>query len=154
MSANDRDLLFKTLNKSSLDEILGIENDVHLSPWSEQKFLTCFTDDLYLQKGLYEKNSLVGYAVLLVNPPEAELHNIAISRAYQNRGLGTIFLNYLVDICANMGLEKIFLEVGESNTAAIGVYQKSGFIQVGIRKHYYQSETLTESALLFMLEID
>ena len=154
MSASICDLFYKTLNRSSLSEILRIENDVHVSPWSKQKFLTCLDNDLYRHMGLYENKRLIGYAVLQVIPPEAELHNFAISRAFQNRGLGTLFLSKLIDLCAKSGLEKLFLEVRENNAAAISVYQNTGFIQVGLRRRYYQSRTITESALLFMLKID
>lgn len=153
MSVYNCDLVFKTLERSALDDILRIEHDVHLAPWSQQKFLACFADDLYLNKGLYEKKCLVGYVVLFVTSPEAELHNFAISKTFLNRGYGTLLLNHLIRICAQMKLEKIFLEVRESNTNAINVYKKSGFIQIGSRKDYYRSETLRESALIFMLQV-
>ena len=150
---SNSELVVKIIGRSVLNEILAIENEVHVSPWSQGKFQDCFDNAIYRVIGLYKKNRMVGYAVLLVNPPEAELHNIAIDRDLQNCGVGKVFLNHLIAQCVNMKIEQLFLEVRESNIAAINLYQNSGFTQVGLRKNYYQGAAKTESALLFMLDL-
>ena len=153
MSGENDDLVFKILNHNALGDILKIENDVHINPWSENTFRDCFTNEHYLISGLYFKKRLVGYCVLLLISPQAELHNFAIDKQFQSRGNGGLFLKYILGLCESLKLEQIFLEVRESNSVAISFYQKSGFSQIGIRKDYYQSESLTESALLFMLDL-
>ncbi len=153
MSVNNRAFVFRKLDSSAIGEILDIENEVQESPWSAQKFLSCFGDDLYLLAGLYVRTKLAGYAVLMVNSPDAELHNLAISKTGQNSGFATLFLTYLIDQCVRMSIENLFLEVRESNTAAINAYKKSGFIQVGLRQRYYQTDAGSESALILKREI-
>ena len=154
MPATNKDYVFKRLDKLALGEVLAIENQVQVAPWSKPKFLNCFDNDQYQVTGLFYSARLIGYSVLLINPPEGELHNLAISTDFQNQGLGSIFLNYLIAESAKYQLEKIFLEVRTSNIAAIKTYQNSGFSQIGTRQNYYRSEAGIESAMVFMLEIN
>ena len=48
-------------------------------------------------------------------------------------------------------MEKIFLEVRESNAPAIFLYEKKGFTQCGIRKGFYRNPV--EAALLMVKEL-
>ena len=73
MSGENDDLVFKILNHNALGDILKIENDVHINPWSENKFRNCFTNEHYLVAGFYNKKHLLGYCVLLLISPQAEL---------------------------------------------------------------------------------
>lgn len=153
MSHINGEFTFKPLTGSALDEMMDIENDVHRCAWSAQQFLDCFKDDLYLCTGLFKKYNLVGYAVMLVTPPDAEIHKLSIRKDMQSCGLGTLLLTFMGNECINMQLENVYLEVRESNAAAISIYVKSGYQQVGFRKNYYISGRLSESALLYRLKM-
>lgn len=147
------DIQFKALNRQSLAEILEIERVVQISPWSAGDFITCFDNDFYRITGAYSKDRLLAYAVLMVHPPEAELHTLAIDRPFQNRGIGRIFIRHLVEQSAELAIERIYLEVRESNAAAVRLYENSGFIHTGSRPGYYQNEAGSESALLLRLDL-
>ena len=78
---------------------------------------------------------VVGFAVARsVAPDEHELLNIAVEPAYRGHGIGGRLLESLLDALAG----GVFLEVRESNTAAIAFYQKAGFRVSGMRKAYYR----------------
>ena len=49
-------------------------------------------------------------------------------------------------------VKSLFLEVRENNTAARKLYEKTGFVEVGMRKNYYSNPT--ENAVLYKMEID
>jgi ribosomal protein S18 acetylase RimI-like enzyme len=52
---------------------------------------------------------------------------------------------------AASGAQRVFLEVRRSNAAAIGLYERSGFRPVGVRRGYYASPR--EDALTMALEV-
>ena len=49
------------------------------------------------------------------------------------------------------GIKAVYLEVRKSNEAAISLYNKNGFRQVGTRKSYYESPN--EDALVMAVEL-
>ena len=150
--SND-ELEFNIIDRSALDEVLAIENAVHVSPWSEAMFHDCFDNCDYRITGLFKDKTIIGYAVLRINPPEAELHNVAICNDLHHRGFGKAFIKQIIEQCVSLNLKQLFLEVRQTNIAAIKIYQTVGFSQVGIRKNYYKTATKTESALVFALDL-
>ena len=48
-----------------------------------------------------------------------------------------MLLDKLIEMAIQTGKSNISLEVNEINQAAISLYKKSGFEEVGIRKKYY-----------------
>ena len=51
------------------------------------------------------------------------------------------------------GVDEAFLEVRPSNLAAIRLYQRLGFEQIGIRRGYYQAPDGREDAIVLKLEL-
>ena len=47
-----------------------------------------------------------------------------------------------------------FLEVRLSNVAALALYRKLGFVQVGVRKNYYVSGAGREDGLILRLDLN
>ena len=58
----------------------------------------------------------------------------------RGRGVGRQMLALLLERSRQAGMESVFLEVRPSNPHAIALYQSVGFVQVGLRKAYYQAE--------------
>ncbi len=78
-----------------------------------------------------------GFVLLRIIPPEAEILTLAVDPAAQRRGLGAILVDVAAALVAGRGVETLFLEVAEDNTAARALYQKTGFTETGRRKGYY-----------------
>ena len=53
-------------------------------------------------------------------------------------GFGRRLLEHLMERAAAGGVNEAFLEVRPSNLAAVGLYQRLGFEQIGIRRGYYR----------------
>jgi [ribosomal protein S18]-alanine N-acetyltransferase len=68
---------------------------------------------------------------------EAHITILAIAPEYQRQGLGQALLLALLASAHQRGLERATLEVSESNPAALALYQKYGFTEVGRRRRYY-----------------
>lgn len=110
-------------------------------PWS----LAVFRSELRagnLYFGAYAPDDLlIGYAGLSVvgRPPDAEtnVHTIGVDPGWQGRGVGTTLLGTLLAIADRL-VAPVFLEVRTDNDAAIRMYERHGFVKLGLRKRYYQ----------------
>lgn len=66
-----------------------------------------------------------------------DLLNIIVKPEYQNQGIGSVLLKYIID---NKEDKKIMLEVRSKNINAIKLYQKYDFKIINIRKNYYKDD--------------
>jgi len=66
-----------------------------------------------------------------------DLLNIIVKPEYQNQGIGSVLLKYIID---NKQDKKIMLEVRSKNINAIKLYQKYDFKIINIRKNYYKDD--------------
>ena len=79
----------------------------------------------------------VGYACAYVSFDEAELVRIATDLKNRRLGIGVALLSGVEERAAAKGALSVVLEVRKSNEAAIGLYQKYGYENLGIRKNFY-----------------
>ncbi|MEM1683087.1 MAG: N-acetyltransferase [Ignisphaera sp.] len=64
--------------------------------------------------------------------------SVAVKEEYRGRGLATAMLSAVMYVLQNMyNVEEIHLEVRISNTKAIRLYEKLGFIKMAQIKNYY-----------------
>ena len=79
-----------------------------------------------------------GFAVSRLAADEAEILTIAVDRAWRGRGVGRDLLREHVSRAALSGARAMFLEVDQDNAAAIALYRRFGFVEVGRREGYYR----------------
>ena len=92
----------------------------------------------------------MGYSIIAFAGMEGDLLSIAILPEHQGKGYGKILLEETLSHAKTHGLEKLFLEVRQSNAAAKGLYGFYGE-KVGERKNYYQNPT--EDADVYALDV-
>ena len=69
-----------------------------------------------------------------------EINNFKVNEDYQNQGIGTKLMSYLISIAIIERVVNITLEVRVSNDKARYLYKKFGFNEVALRKFYYGDE--------------
>jgi ribosomal-protein-alanine acetyltransferase len=69
---------------------------------------------------------------------QAEILNLAVSLARRGKGEGGALLKAAMDEFRARQISYVFLEVRESNRAAIAFYTKHGFSERDIRLNYYR----------------
>ena len=104
---------------------------------------------LFLVAGV--AGELAGFAVARLITDEAEILNFAVKKAYRRRGIGRLLIEALLNQLREQGATKVFLEVRQSNAAAIAFYGKVGFQNVGRRPAYYQQPD--EAAVLMQAQL-
>ena len=82
---------------------------------------------------------------------EAEILNLAVDPAKRHAGIASALCTEALADFRARGVASVFLEVRESNTAAIRFYEKQGFARTGVRPGYYRDPA--ESAVLMMRKL-
>ena len=138
------------MDRSHLEGVLAIEGACFSDPWSEQTFVDAlYSDTVSMIVAQAEDLRVLGYAVLSVVLDEGSLDKIAVDPACRRQGVGEELLKVFLRF-GRANLAFVTLEVRAGNAAAIGLYEKLGFLQVGRRKNYYAKEH--EDAILMTAE--
>ncbi len=131
-----------------LEQITALEAQCIPNPWSYEMFL------LEAQRrggivlaALDEDNTVAGFLTAQCIADSADIGNVAVDPAKRRQAIGSLLLSEFLQSLEDG--TQVFLEVRVSNTAAIALYKKFGFEQVGIRKRYYANPT--EDAILMQL---
>jgi ribosomal-protein-alanine acetyltransferase len=82
---------------------------------------------------------------------EAEILDIAVPTRHRRKGYARLLLKSFLNLAQERGTREVFLEVRESNAAAVALYREFGFEATGRRPSYYREPT--EAALLLHLKI-
>lgn len=135
------------LTHTDLSAAYELEKLCHPFPWSENTFYSN-QGERYLNKKLTVNDQLVGFLICQIVLDEASLFNIAIHPNFQQQGLGKLLLNNQITILTEKKVKTLWLEVRQSNTPAIKLYQQIGFNEISIRKNYYPTVSGNENAII------
>lgn len=130
----------RRMTVEDVDGVHAIEAATFAMPWSRQSFYEEMTRNAcarYLVAVL-PTGEIIGFAGVWVVMDEGHITNIAIRREYRGQGIGQALTGALMQYAANLGVVYMTLEVRRSNAVAQHVYLSHGFIQVGVRKKYYE----------------
>lgn len=136
---------------TDIPTIAAIEKAAHIDPWPESILSDCLEVGYFFYSLIYEQQ-VIGYLIWMRAIDECHLLTITVHPDYQGRGFGRQLLEYVIQSAQQKHLSLVFLEVRESNVAAISLYEKFGFKRVGLRKNYYATPTGSEHALLYQLK--
>ena len=135
-----------------LADIATIEQQSYAFPWSENIFRDCLRVG-YTCRALDMAGQIIGYGIMSLGAGEAHILNVCVRDEFRNLGLGRRLLEHLLERAAAAGVSEAFLEVRPSNLAAIRLYQRLGFDQIGIRRGYYQAPDGREDAIVLKREL-
>ena len=68
---------------------------------------------------------------------EGHIVTIAVRKAYRRQGIGELLVVAIIDAAQEAGQDGVTLEYRISNQGARKLYEKYGFMQVGVRARYY-----------------
>jgi [ribosomal protein S18]-alanine N-acetyltransferase len=137
---------------ADVPSIIVLERSVsNLVHWSEQSYRKVFhpgaPERIFLV--IEDNGELQAFLVARFSAAECELENLVVADGYRRRGLASQLLQALIEIARERNLQRVLLEVRESNQAARALYAKRGFQENGRRKGYYSQPA--EDAILLAL---
>lgn len=146
-------MILRDMSEADLDAVLHIEREVHTHPWTAGNFSDALRSKYECK--VYESTAtgMVGYAIMMLAVDEAELLDIAIAAKQQRHGWGRKLLDEVIALARRRNMRRLVLEVRASNAAAIGLYRKAGFSDIGLRRDYYPAENGREDAILMGREL-
>jgi len=124
-------LVLRTAAEADLDAIARIQTaSPQAARWEPESYLTLDCTVASLRR----TNEVAGFLVSRTTAPgEREILNLAVAPSMRLRGVALRLLEEEL----GRGQGSWFLEVRESNLAAIALYEGAGFRRVGVRKDYY-----------------
>ncbi|MGB5103134.1 MAG: ribosomal protein S18-alanine N-acetyltransferase [Steroidobacteraceae bacterium] len=143
---------FRAMTPMDVPAVGAVERASYPFPWSEGIFRDCLRVG-YLCRVAEVEGSVVAYGVVAMGAGDAHILNLCVSNELRGRGIGRQMLMLLLERARQAGMKETFLEVRPSNLLAIALYQSVGFMQVGLRKGYYQAEAGREDALVLRLDL-
>lgn len=141
----------KRLNESYVSEIANLEATCFSDSWSENMIRDAFYYPNAQVWGIFEEEKLVGYYAAGQVADEGELMSICVLPEFRGRGFGKMLISHMEEKLTANGVERIFLEVRESNLTARTLYKSRDFAEMGIRKGYYQDNG--ENAVIMMKKV-
>jgi ribosomal-protein-alanine N-acetyltransferase len=139
-------LCFRKMEYADLDEVYSIESEVFSDPWQKEIFEMEMEHDAFV---LVKDEQIAGYICAWQVLDECTITNISVRPVCQRQGLGAVIFGELFNLMEQRKVSYYYLEVRASNQAALGLYVKLGFSQIGLRKNYYHNPS--EDAIVMTL---
>ena len=144
-------IIYRRMTLEDVPQVHEIELKTFHTPWSYQSFVDEMTTNKCARYIVAEEDGKVlGYAGAWLIFDEGHITNIAVDEAYRGRGIGIGVTQALMQYAANMGVQYMTLEVRKSNVVAQNMYKKLRFIELGVRKRYYEDNG--EDAYLYVCD--
>lgn len=133
-----------------VEQILNIEKTLEHKILSKSSLENSINSEMYRVFVAKNNNEVLGYLILALNIDHADLEAIVVKKEHRNKHIATSILNKTIEYCKYIGMNRIMLEVRESNNAAQALYKKHGFVDIWKRERYYTDNK--ESALIYSLD--
>jgi [ribosomal protein S18]-alanine N-acetyltransferase len=153
-------LTLRPMQPQDLDAVMALEEVCFPTPWSRETYAHEISANPY---GVYwvmaptgpgpATPPLLAYGGVWVIGDVAHITTLASHPDWRRRGLAGRLLIHLLEVAKGRGATSATLEVRMHNQAAIQLYQRLGFEEVGIRKGYYP-DTGEDARLLTLFELD
>jgi ribosomal-protein-alanine acetyltransferase len=146
----------RQFEREDLHALLSIQNKTpHAAHWTDADYVHMASAPggliLVAELETMTPPKVLGFAAFQRLIDEAELRNIAVDPEHQMQGVGKALLEDARGKLLQVGTKRLFLEVRQSNTAALRIYYSMGFQMHSTRKEYYREPT--EDASVLSLEL-
>lgn len=138
------------MERCHVAQVAQLEKICFADPWSKKSVASELDNPLSYWLVAVEEDRVVGYVGSQSVEGESDMMNVAVHPDHRRQGIGQALVEDLVKALRQRGNHSLTLEVRVSNEKAIGLYEKLGFSQVGLRKNYYRNPK--EDALILRKE--
>lgn len=141
--------------KSVCKEKKYLSSTTGFSEEETAQFVKRIIENNYTQFYAIDNDKVIGWCDINPRPHEFHSHvgilGMGLLREYRGMGIGTKLLKKAIAHAKKRGIEKIELEVFESNEIAQKLYQKTGFQVEGIKKNGKKHKNKYENIIMMGL---
>ncbi|MBX3577230.1 MAG: GNAT family N-acetyltransferase [Rhizobiaceae bacterium] len=149
-----RDFTVAPLAASDTARLSILHREDFLRPWTDGEFAALLEQDTVFGYAALEtgrgRQGPVGFVLARLAAGEAEILTLAVARSHRRLGLGWMLMDAVLRELHTQRAQALFLEVDETNAAAVGLYRRLGFVEVGRRPAYYADTQGRKTAALVM----
>jgi ribosomal-protein-alanine N-acetyltransferase len=107
--------------------------------WSEEEMTTLLREPAVVAHVAASHRVIRGFILSRKAADEAEILSVAIDPGSRGGGIGARLLDLHLRRLAGLAARRVFLEVDAANEAALRLYARAGFQEVGERPGYYRN---------------
>ena len=127
----------KQINEKDIDLCYELDSNT-ICLWSKKQWSNELKKEGIKVISLLLSNLVFGICVFQVVLDEAQVNFFVINKKFREKGYGTLLMNDVIKQCEKLNINKLFLEVSQTNFKAEKFYSKFDFFTVGIRRNYYK----------------
>jgi ribosomal-protein-alanine N-acetyltransferase len=126
--------------EEDLEVVLDIERVSFPAPWCRDHFVAELESPYsFPMVATVLEGEICGYICPMLVIDEGHILNVAVHPGFRGKGIGSLLVEKVIDECRLQGAEYVSLEVRTSNSVAVSLYMKIGFVITGRRKRYYEN---------------
>ncbi|NNL90063.1 MAG: ribosomal protein S18-alanine N-acetyltransferase [Marinicaulis sp.] len=130
----------RELGRGELAELTELETRCfETNPWGKAKLEASYRDRATTITVCVRGNSIIGFCIWRVFPPESEILLIGVRPTERNIGVAKAMIRNVIENSRRRSVKTLYLEVSNRNYPAITFYKASGFVESGVRRGYYRS---------------
>lgn len=138
------------IDHMTLEDVSGvavIEEECFTKPWSYQAFLSELSNTNAVTFVAIIEQEVVGFINAHFTLDEGYINNIAVTLTHRRKNIADMLIEKVISHGQSKELKFLTLEVRISNIPAIALYKKHGFVEVGMRKNFYE-EPIEDAILM------
>ena len=147
----EAEIIVRELKVEDSAAVAEMEQQIFSDSWSEKSVLETVQQKQSVCFAAEKAGHLLGYLLAYHSADEAEIARIAVQKEARRQGAAGKLMQALEHYCEEHKMEKLLLDVRESNEAARSFYTKNGFVEDGIRQGFYVNPS--EDAVLMSRQL-
>lgn len=147
----EAEIIVRELKVEDSAAVAEMEQQIFSDSWSEKSVLETVQQKQSVCFAAEKAGHLLGYLLAYHAADEAEIARIAVQKEARRQGVAGKLMQALEHYCEEHKMEKLLLDVRESNEAARSFYTKNGFVEDGIRQGFYVNPS--EDAVLMSRQL-
>lgn len=147
----EAEIIVRELKVEDSAAVAEMEQQIFSDPWSEKSVMETVQQKQSVCFAAEKAGHILGYLLVYHAADEAEIARIAVQKEARRQGAAGKLMQALEHYCEEHKMEKLLLDVRESNEEARSFYTKNGFVEDGIRQGFYTNPS--EDAVLMSRQL-
>lgn len=132
-------IVIDVLKQKYIDELCEIESASFSNAWTKENFAGELNNPTSVFFVALNGGEVAGCVAMNNALGEGFISKLMVSEKNRRQGIGRLLLEKLCEYAEQNRMFALTLEVRESNTPAISLYEKAGFKNLGKRKNFYRN---------------